>query len=68
VDNPLSPLQLSAPGIGNDGSVDVSLPVDFWLQYDWDGDGALDNDPSARASFGIFKGNSRMIYWGERVR
>lgn len=66
--NPLSPLQLSAPGTGNDGSVDVRLPVDFWLRYDWDGDGSHDNDPSARASFGIFKGNSRMIYWGERVR
>lgn len=63
-----NPLQLSAPGATNDGSVDVTLPVEFWLRYDWDGDGSHDNDPTGRGSFGIYSGNPRMIYTRETVR
>jgi MSHA biogenesis protein MshQ len=33
-----------------------------WLQYDWDGDGLYDNNPSALATFGIFDGNPVQIY------
>ncbi len=36
-----------------------------WLLDDWDGDGNFDNKPSAIASFGIFRGNDRIIYWRE---
>jgi hypothetical protein len=33
-----------------------------WLQYDWDGDGLFDNNPSALATFGIFNGDPVQIY------
>ncbi|MBI3898101.1 MAG: hypothetical protein HY308_07370 [Gammaproteobacteria bacterium] len=46
---------LKAPGSGNDGSVEISAVADAWLLYDWDGDGAHDDSPSGRATFGIFK-------------
>lgn len=68
VENPATPLQLSSPGAGNDGSVDITLPVNSWLRYDWDGNGVHDNNPSARASFGIYKGNPRLIYRREVIQ
>ncbi len=65
-----SGLRLSAPGV--EGLVDVvvdlgpggaALP---WLRSDWphDGnlDGALDDDPRARATFGIWSGRDSLIY------
>ena len=65
-------LTLSAPGGGNDGSVIVSpllnstIPlVQPWLQFDWDGDGNHDNDPTATATFGIYHGNDSTIYLRE---
>ena len=65
----LAGLSLSAPGSGNTGDVDItstnfisSFP---WLAYDWDGNGSHDNSPSARATFGIYKGNSNQIYFRE---
>lgn len=67
-ENPATPLQLSPPGAGNDGSVDVTLPIASWLRFDWDGNGAHDNNPAARASFGIYKGNPRLIYRREVIQ
>ena len=68
-------LTLSAPGVGNDGSVvvspllnnsDIMPPVlQPWLQFDWDGDGTHDNDPTATATFGIYRGNDSTIYLRE---
>lgn len=57
-------LSFSAPGSGNTGYIDItgnfsSLP---WLLFDWDHDGNHDNSPSARASFGLYKGNEQQIY------
>lgn len=55
----------------NPGSIDVELDLSAtgsdipFLQYDWNGDGIYDNNPSARASFGIFKGNEHIIYLRE---
>jgi MSHA biogenesis protein MshQ len=55
-----------APGAGNVGYVDtttdLSAAAQLWLRYDWDADGEFDNDPSARATFGIFEGNPVQIY------
>ncbi|MBI4989678.1 MAG: hypothetical protein HZC23_12735 [Rhodocyclales bacterium] len=61
-------LMLSAPGAGNQGSVDlrVDLSGQPWLQGRWDAvdqgaDGNLyDDDPSARATFGVFR--DRVLY------
>lgn len=63
-----------APGAGNDGSADVTVDLSAapWFQFDWDGidqggDGNLyDDNPRARATFGIYKGSSRHIYLRER--
>jgi len=57
-------LQLSAPGYGNQGELGVSYEAPTWLKYDWDGDGDDDN-PEAIATFGLFRGNDRIIYWRE---
>ena len=68
--------QLSKPASGNAGSVDLSVNLDAagvpWLKYNWDGidqgaDGNLwDDNPSARAVFGIYRGPDRRIYLRER--
>ena len=47
-----------------------TLPVDTWLQYEWDGivPHDYDENPSARANFGIYRGNDRIINWREIIR
>ncbi|MCP4237034.1 MAG: hypothetical protein GY770_26205 [Aestuariibacter sp.] len=56
------------PTSGNAGYIDVEVdlsPIGLnypWLQYDWDGDAAFDDNPSARATFGIYKGDDVKIY------
>lgn len=42
-------LTLSAPGAGNDGSVDVSVTIDPWLYFDWSGTG--NEAPEGTVSF-----------------
>lgn len=68
---PLDPaahaLLLSAPGSGNDGSVQVSFPsAPSWLQYPWDG--ATRSAARGLASFGIYKGAAPLIYRRELYR
>ncbi|MDH3640893.1 MAG: hypothetical protein OES38_02290 [Gammaproteobacteria bacterium] len=63
-DDSLAPLLLSAPGIGNDGSVNLILDVPAWLEFDWLGTGA--QDPAGPATFGRFRGHDRIIYWSEQ--
>lgn len=60
-------LLLSQPGAGNEGSVDVTLDMTLWpwLQFDWNGDGALDTNSKATANFGTYRGSDRVIYWLE---
>jgi hypothetical protein len=60
-------LSFSAPGAGNTGYVDITGNFSglTWLLFDWDHDGAQDDSPSARASFGLYKGNTRQIYFRE---
>ena len=36
-----------------------------WLLFDWDSDGSNDDDPTARITFGIFKGHDALIYTRE---
>jgi len=64
-------LVLSAPGEGkseapgNKGIV-VEMETPEWLRHFWDED--LPNDlvnPSALATFGVYRGNDRIIYWQE---
>jgi uncharacterized repeat protein (TIGR01451 family) len=68
---------LSAPGLGNEGNVGVTIDLTGaglpWLQYDWDdldgsANGPYDGNPSAIATFGIYRGNDRFINWREIMR
>ncbi len=67
---------LSAPGVGagndtNDGSVDLTLnlsttsPLQTWLLNDENGDGVYSENPVGTASFGMFRGDDRFLYWRE---
>lgn len=58
-------LVLTAPGEGNTGSVTIEYPVPTYWQDDFDGDGSVEN-PSATATFGVYRGHDRVIYWQER--
>ena len=58
------------PGVGNDGSVNLLLNnISSWLTYNWgidcDGDGANDTGACGTASFGLYRGDDRIIYWRE---
>lgn len=64
---------LASPGLNNTGVLMYTLTVDSWLQFDWDnddglGDGPYNDNPSATAIFGIYRGNDRIINWREIVR
>lgn len=60
-------LWLRAPGADKTGAVLIDAAVPAWLEYDWDGDGIHDNPPpTARAVFGSYRGDDRIIYWRER--
>ncbi len=59
-------LSFPAPGAGNDGFIDTTTDLNaalhLWLRFDWDADGEFDDDPVARATFGIFDGDPVQIY------
>jgi len=71
-------IQMSTPGTGNVGIVDLCLNVENWLKYDWNGDGinlaqtcdvsssaTQGDNPMSTATFGQYRGNDRIIYWRE---
>ncbi|MEK7413806.1 MAG: DUF6701 domain-containing protein, partial [Planctomycetota bacterium] len=60
-------LSLSQPGVGGTGYVDLTadLTAKAWLQYDWNGTGTA-NNPTGRATFGIYRGSPKSIYLRER--
>jgi len=54
---------------GEQGKVNVGYQTLEWLKHDWDksdADETPDQDPSAIATFGLFRGNDRIIYWREK--
>lgn len=55
-------INLTAPGAGNSGSVDLTLNVPAWLEYNWTG---AVGDPRARATFGVYKNKNEFIYQRE---
>jgi MSHA biogenesis protein MshQ len=58
-------IKLAAPGAPHQGQIGVTYEIYDWLKYDWNDDGAYDDNPSAVASFGQFRGNDRIISWKE---
>ena len=59
--------QLIAPGPDSSGSMLLTYAAPTWLQFDWNGDGALD-DPSGLATFGIYRGAAPLIFRRELYR
>jgi len=57
-------LTLSEPGENNIGHVEITADLSSmpWLQFDWNGDGSFGDNPSGRASFGIYKGSKKLIF------
>ncbi len=59
-------IDLTPPGAGNTGDIlispDLNVSLDAWLQFNWDGI-AGDEDPSATATFGIYEGDSKQIFY-----
>ncbi len=58
-------IELAPTGQGNQGEIGVTLDTFDWLKYDWDLDGSYDNNPSSKATFGIYSGDSRVLHWRE---
>lgn len=59
----------SAPGAGNTGFVEIEIDLTTanqgWLLHDWDEDGAFDNHPVGRGTFGILSRPRQWIYLRE---
>ncbi len=61
---PTGLFKFSAPN--KQGTLEFEYQVPTWLQYDWTTqDGSFDENPTATLSFGLFRGNDRIIYWRE---
>ncbi|MEQ1635751.1 MAG: DUF6701 domain-containing protein [Methylococcales bacterium] len=56
-------LQFKAPGAGNAGALDITATVPDFLKFNWKGAG--DINPTARATFGVYKGSKGVIYFRE---
>lgn len=54
------------PGAGNTGWAELEALLSAagkpYLQYDWDDDGVLDDNPVGRATFGVYGGNRHWIH------
>jgi len=47
------------------GTVDITLEAPDWLKFDWDDLGSPSQNPTATATFGIYRGRDRIISWEE---
>ncbi|MCW8825000.1 MAG: hypothetical protein OQK78_01110, partial [Gammaproteobacteria bacterium] len=61
------------PSNNNEGSLtyQLNLATSTFLRFDWDGDGAADDDPEATVTFGQYRdyhGDERFIFWREVER
>jgi hypothetical protein len=60
---------LTAPSAGNQGTINIEYDIYSWLKYDWNWNGvdtkSFDENPTAKAAFGLFRGNDRIIHQGE---
>ncbi len=56
-------LNFKATGSGNTGALDITADIQDYLKFDWKGLG--NTNPTARVTFGIYKGNSKQIYFRE---
>lgn len=57
---------LDAPGTGNTGEIGVTYDAFPWLRYNWQTTTTdYSDNPSAIATFGIYRGNDRIIHWQE---
>jgi len=54
--------QFSAPGVNKRGALLMEYEAPAWLKYDWS---TTDNNPSATFTFGLYRGNDRIISWRE---
>ncbi|MBL4661954.1 MAG: LamG domain-containing protein, partial [Alcanivoracaceae bacterium] len=66
----IAELEINQPSDGFQGQVRFTYEATpTWLQYDWNWDGVTAKDfsdnPSATATFGLFRGNDRIIYQRE---
>ena len=65
-----SPLETSAPGEGNSGTVNITLDLSgaglSYLSFEWDDtDDDYDEDPSGQIEFGQYRMHDRIINWQE---
>ena len=63
-------ITFTAPGTGNEGSVNLLTDnISSWLTYPWgidcDGDSVNDTGACGTASFGLYRGDDRIIYQRE---
>lgn len=62
------------PASGKQGSLKVEYEVSDWLKFDWNNidenldTNFYDDNPTAIATFGLFRGNDRIIYWREVLK
>ncbi len=66
--NGASGISFSAPGAGNTGYINVTSNISSllsWLLYPWNTGGSGNTSPSAVATFGVYQGNPKVIYFHE---
>jgi len=51
----------------NQGTIDIEYTTESWLKYNWSGkvSNLHDENTSATATFGVYRGNDRIISWRE---